>query len=138
MWTRQRCIKHWCIRLSSLDISQLNEQAKTRQLDVRGIVADLYAYEAIHQFDIILMDAMLHFCKNDIDKETALLEHILRPVKPNGQIVIAIQESATRIKHLKKTILNSHSTFDIEEETHFIYEAFHSKFYMIAARKVSV
>ena len=70
---------------STVGIDQMMQEAKRYELQVEGIVADLYEWD-YSGFDHILLDNMLHFAKKDRKREIELVEHILSSGK-SGVIV---------------------------------------------------
>ncbi len=125
------------IDLSEVGINQLNQYAKNENLNVKGIVCDLDRFDQVSEFDIVLLDSMFHFYKNDIDIETARLHRILNSIKPNGIVIIVLQENKFRINYLKSIILSDLYHFVIDVEEHLIYKEVNSKFYMISVQKIN-
>ena len=49
-------------------ISDMAETARREGLDVVGVVADIYDYRVDDDVDIVLLDSMVHFYKQDREK----------------------------------------------------------------------
>ena len=123
------------IDISSVGIEQMNETAERENLLVRGYVSDLHEYQLVSHYDIVLLDSMFHFYKNDVELETSLLLRLLFELKSDGELVIIVQESPLRIKYMKKVINESEAVVRILHERSFIYKEYGGKFYMIVLKK---
>ena len=114
---------------SKVGIEQLKKIAKSENLSLTGIVADLFEFNKFSEYDFVLLDSMFHFTKKDRKKETDLIKRILSEVKSECLIVICIQDTGNKVEILNKTIedgfrLNRHSdktfkyTFEDKESGH--------------------
>ena len=63
------------VDISEVGINQMNKIAKDLKLNVKGIVADIYKFDRIIEYDVILLDSMLHFYKNDKLKDDSILRN---------------------------------------------------------------
>ena len=52
-------------------------RAKAENLDIKGIIGDIYEFEVDTEYDIVLLDSMLHFYKKDKDIEIKLVKRIM-------------------------------------------------------------
>jgi len=123
------------VDLSEVGINQMNEVAKANKLDVKGIVGSYTDYLYTNRHDIILMDSMFHFYKNDLKVETQLLTSLLKDVKSEAIIVLIVQYSKPRIKTLHKIIEMSGVSTRLIEDKIFNYQEFKSEFYMCVLQK---
>ncbi|MDO6674267.1 methyltransferase domain-containing protein [Tenacibaculum sp. 1_MG-2023] len=89
---------------SKVGIAQMNEIGKTKNLDLVGIVADIYDFEQFDEFEIILLDSMFHFAKKDKKKEVGLIQKIISKVKNGGLVVICIQDTGNKVQILNQAI----------------------------------
>ena len=89
---------------SKVGIKQLNEKAIGEKLKLKGIVDDIYQYDAFSDFDFILLDSMFHFNKKDLQKETDFIKRIVDCSKQETVIVFCIQNTGKKISILNSTI----------------------------------
>jgi len=106
---------------SKLGIEQMNNQAKLENLDLTGFVDDIYEFDKYHDFDIVLLDSMFHFQKNDKKKETGLITKIANNIKKGGVICVCIQDTGSKAKTLKETIKDTNLDFEILNDSSLIY-----------------
>ena len=123
------------VDISRVGINQLNKVASTEKLNVIGEVEDYKLIDYLHQYDVILMNSMFHFYKNDILEETKSIKNVLQNLKTNGRLIVIIQENQFRVKHLKRIIDDFQNELTIEHQESFLYQEFNTKFYMISVRK---
>ncbi len=107
---------------SKVGIDQMNSISIREGLKLTGLVGDIYAFDNYPDFDIVLLDSMLHFEKRDKQKETALIDKIANRINKNGLICICIQDTGKKVKILKDTIDNSGIDFDILNDSSLIYK----------------
>ena len=62
--------------------------AQKENLNVTGVVADIVAYEPGRDFDVIILDRVLHMLADDGER-TAVLTKACAHTKPGGFILIA-------------------------------------------------
>ena len=86
---------------SRVGVAQMIERAKTRDLNVTGMVGDFYQFEFPEDYDVIVLDSILHFGK-DGDKELGLLDRVFAHTKEGGYVFIFIHKSRTKEKRLKE------------------------------------
>lgn len=123
------------IDVSAVGIAQLNEIALREGINANGVVADFNRFPFIDQYDVILLDSILHFYKRDKEHELGFLKRLLEQLKPGGRLVNVMQKNASRVRLLKETIDNAPSQFEYEREISFIYREFNSEFHMISILK---
>lgn len=70
--------------ISDVGIQQLNKVAQKEKLQVKGLVADIYSFCITDEYDMVLLDSMSHFYKNDIEKEKKLFMKIIEEIKPGS------------------------------------------------------
>jgi len=107
---------------SSVGIEQMISSAKAEGLNVTGIVADINEFDKYQDFNIVLLDSMLHFEKNDKKTEIILINKILKKIKKNGLICFCIQDTNDKVKILKNTINSSDSEFEILNDSSLKYK----------------
>ncbi|AWW00632.1 class I SAM-dependent methyltransferase [Arcticibacterium luteifluviistationis] len=89
---------------SSVGIEQMNKIAKTENLKLKGITADIFEYDEFAEYDFILLDSMFHFTKNDRKKETEFIERILSEIGKECLVILCIQDTGEKVKILNETI----------------------------------
>ena len=93
------------VDVSSTGITQMLDEANRENIDVHGVVADIVEYEPAEEYDVIVLDRVLHMLKEDDDRWN-VLEKASRATKSGGFILIADTP-----KHLKqiRSFFESHS-----------------------------
>jgi 2-polyprenyl-3-methyl-5-hydroxy-6-metoxy-1,4-benzoquinol methylase len=76
------------VDISKTGIAQMLEEAKREGLDVCGVVADVVAYEPSGEYDVVILDRVLHMLKEDSER-WAVLEKASGVTKSGGFILIA-------------------------------------------------
>jgi tellurite methyltransferase len=54
---------------SKVGIDQMNQISQNENLDLIGIVGDIYTFDRFGEFDMVLLDSMFHFAKKDKERE---------------------------------------------------------------------
>lgn len=120
---------------SAVGISQLNEEAKKRQIAVEGIVDNVYDFSITQDSDVVLLDSMLHFYKSDLEKETKFVEKILTEIKKDGIFVNCILKGDTRESILKNIINDSAYEWEIVMDSYTEYKEANAEFHLLAIKK---
>lgn len=120
---------------SAVGISQLNEEAKKRNIAVEGVVDDAYQFPITEDIDIVLLDSMLHFYKNDLQKETFFVEKILTEIKKDGIFVNCILKGDTRESILKEIVNESEYEWEIVTDGYTEYKEAQAEFHLLAVKK---
>ncbi len=123
------------IDISDVGINQLNELAHKEKLAITTAVMDYKAYKNIFEYDIVLMNSMFHFYKNDIEEEAKSLYWVLNEMKSKAKLILFVQENKSRINLIKKILMDLDLMISIELEKSILYEEFNSKFYFLVIRK---
>jgi len=89
---------------SKVGIDQMNQIAKTKNLDLSGKIADIYTFDQYQEFDVILLDSMFHFAKKDKKKELSLIQKIVNEVSRDVIIIICIQDSGKKVDTLNQAL----------------------------------
>lgn len=121
--------------ISNVGINQLKDVVRLENLNVSADVMDYKIYDRIIDYDIIVMDSMFHFYKNDIVEETKSLKRVLTEMKVDGRLILIIQENKFRNDHIKNIIMDMDLSLTIEFEKSIIYKEFNSKFYFVSILK---
>lgn len=106
---------------SQVGINQMIEKSKLEGLQITGLIGDIYAFDKYQDFDIVLLDSMLHFLKQDKKRETGLIDRIAKRINRIGLICICIQDTGKKVKTLKDTLDLSGIHFDVLNDSSFIY-----------------
>ncbi len=126
------------VDISEVGIKQMNEIAKIEQLKVTGIVQDLNQFEDTKEFDIVLIDSILHFYKKDVMNETKLLNRIIQNMKNRALLVIFMQKNKEREKILKNIFKESSFAFQTIIDKYIKYPDFDADYLMLVVRKVYI
>lgn len=89
---------------SKVGIEQMNQIAKSQNLDLKGVVSDIFEFENFTEYDFVLLDSMFHFTKKDRKKETEFIKKILAEIKDGCLLIVCIQDTGKKVKILNETI----------------------------------
>jgi tellurite methyltransferase len=109
------------VDISNLGASQMMQVARAENLEITGKTADIFKWDEFSEFDIILLDSMFHFEKNDKAKESGLLNKIRKNAKPGSIICICILDSGKKVKILNDIIQSSKVKYDILNDSGLVY-----------------
>lgn len=76
------------VDLSETGITQMLMDARKESLSIEGVVADIVEFKPSEEFDVILLDRVLHMLRDDDDR-ISVLETICQHTKPHGFVLIA-------------------------------------------------
>lgn len=123
------------VDISEVGLVQLNQAAREEGLAIKGIKGDLYTYPVGEQFDIVLLDSILHFYKNDMEKETALLLRIASELKAGGVLAVFIPQGKKREAHLKRILTKFE--WEVLADRYAEYPDFNARYYMYIVKKAT-
>lgn len=106
---------------SDVGIAQLIEKSKAQGLPITGIVADLYRFQSPNNYDAIVLDSILHFEKNDKEKELALLQKVVSMLNLGGYLFVFVHKSPKKEKTLKNWFSQLPPEYEISLERHIDY-----------------
>lgn len=107
---------------SNLGIKQMLEKAEREDLDITGIVSDIYEFDNYRNYGIILIDSIFHFEKRDLQKETDLIRRIAIELKAGGILCICIQDTGKKVSILKNTVRDTKIDWELLNDNAFFYE----------------
>jgi SAM-dependent methyltransferase len=90
------------VDISSVGVSQMLAVSSLEELNIQGIVGDMFEYKIDDNIDIVLLDSMLHFYKRDIEKETCFLLRVMGELRSGGLLCIVVSRSRRIEKELMK------------------------------------
>jgi len=105
---------------SRVGVSQMIQRAKARDLSVTGVVGDLCQFEFPEDYDVIVLDSILHFGK-DSDRELALLDRVFTHTKEGGYVFVFIHRSRTKEKRLKEHVSALVDDWGVVEDRYIDY-----------------
>lgn len=76
------------VDLAPTGIAQLMACASAAELDVECEIADIEEFEANQEYDVVILDRVLHMLGSD-QRRTALLDKVRRWVRPGGHALVA-------------------------------------------------
>lgn len=106
---------------SKVGIDQMNETAKKQGLELTGVVGDIYAFDQLSEYDVVLLDSMFHFQKKDRKKESDFILKILESKKKEALVVFCIPDTGDKIKTLMN-LLESTKDLQIIKQVALVYE----------------
>ncbi|MGB3586030.1 MAG: methyltransferase domain-containing protein [Tunicatimonas sp.] len=89
---------------SKVGIEQMNQVAQSENLNLVGLVGDIYSFNNFSEFDFILLDSMFHFAKKDKKQEIGLVEEIVSQVKAGCLIIVCIQDTGNKVQILNQAL----------------------------------
>lgn len=115
------------IDTSATGVEQMLAEANARGLTVNGIVADFYAADidvSGDKYDLIVLDAMLHFEKADRERELGLLRKAADQLRPGGLLCLFIHKSAHKEGMAKELIADRYPDWPILVDRYidYVYE----------------
>jgi SAM-dependent methyltransferase len=93
------------VDISRSGISQMLEEAAREALDVYGVVADIVEYEPSGDYDVVILDRVLHMLRDDTERR-AVLQKASAVTKSGGYILIA---DTPKHQRLIRSFFESHS-----------------------------
>ena len=76
------------VDVSKTGIAQMLADAKEENLHIEGIVDDIVAFTPNDEYDVVLLDRVLHMLGNDSDRRI-VLQRACHHTKPGGFVLIA-------------------------------------------------
>ncbi|GAA0877162.1 hypothetical protein GCM10009119_01300 [Algoriphagus jejuensis] len=101
---------------SKVGIDQMNQIGQTENLSLIGQVGDIYAFDQFVEFDIILLDSMLHFTKKDKEKEVGLIKRIVADLKKGSLLIVCIQDIGNKVQVLNQSIDSENTRIRLVEK----------------------
>lgn len=89
---------------SKVGIEQMNQISKTERLNLKGKTTNIFEFDKFAEYDIVLLDSMFHFTKNDRKKETEFIKRIISKTKNDCLIVFCIQDTGKKVEILNEAI----------------------------------
>lgn len=89
---------------SKVGIEQMNQIAENENLTLSGEVADIFEFEGFDKYNLVLLNSIFHFTKNDQRKETEFIKRIISKIKKGCLVVFCIQDSEQKVNILNETI----------------------------------
>jgi 2-polyprenyl-3-methyl-5-hydroxy-6-metoxy-1,4-benzoquinol methylase len=126
------------VDISKVGIRQMNQKAKEENLDVIGEISDIYEYPITDVYDIVLLDSMVHFYKNDKAKESNLIKRIATELKVGGIFFNCMLKGTKREKHLKNILNELPIQWEIISDTYTDYPEASSEFHILILKKTKV
>ncbi len=123
------------VDISKVGVSQMMSVAKKEDLNIKGIIADMYSFEIDESVDIVLIDSMLHFYKPDKDREVGFLLRIMDELKVNGLICVVVGKSKKMEIELLRVLDEVESKWDKLIDEYIAYPDKEMDMRMIVRRK---
>ena len=108
---------------SVVGVDQMNQIALREKLPLKGIVANIYEFNNIADFDFLLLDSMFHFEKKDLKRETDFIQRIIQDVKKEALITFCIQDTGKKVSVLNDIIdINPSIQKTTQKEFQYVFE----------------
>ena len=103
------------IDISKVGIDQMNVIATSNNLSLKGFIADIFLFDDFEKYDIVLLNSMFHFSKNDKEKEIAFIKNIVSKIKKGSKIIFCIQDTGKKVEILN-TVISSEKMKNLEDK----------------------
>jgi len=123
------------VDISVVGINNMLAESKRLNLDIIGLVEDIYTFSTINQYDIVLLDSMFHFYKNDREKETNFLIKILEEMKSSSVLCNLLLKSKSNEKYIKSIISKTLEGFTIYKDDYVDYTEANCEYHMYIIQK---
>ncbi|TFG28045.1 class I SAM-dependent methyltransferase [Candidatus Thorarchaeota archaeon] len=124
------------VDISQIGIEQMLREAKKNNLNVRGVIADIYEYPIDSSFDYILLDSMLHFYKREREKEIRFVQRIMNEMRIGAVLCILVSTSKTTESILESIFENESNFWIVLEDKYIRYPKVNSLYRMFIVQKV--
>lgn len=124
------------IDISSVGINQMLEESNKLGLNIEGKVADIYEFNQIQAFDIIVLDSMLHFYKKDKEKETKLFNKVLNDMKKHSIFCNLLLKSKKNEAYIKSLVKSNNNKFEIIFDSYARYIEADCEYHMFVVKKI--
>lgn len=123
------------VDISEVGIKQLLETANKENLNIKCEVADIYSYSIPDTADIILLDSMLHFYKDDFTRETNFVRRIASEIKISGVLCNLIIKGGNREKYFKMILNEMDIIWEVIADEYVKYPEANAEFHMYIIKK---
>lgn len=106
---------------SKVGIDQMLDRSKKEGLEIDGQVDDIFTYDRYSDFDIVILDSMFHFQKNDKKREVDFLTRIAEGIGLGCVICVCIQDTGSKVKTLKETFESTTFEFEVLNDSSLTY-----------------
>lgn len=89
---------------SEVGIDQMNQIGQNEKLNLVGQVGDIYTFDRFSEYEIVLMDSMFHFAKQDKVKEIGLINKVVSEIRNGSLMIVCIQDTGNKVQTLDKAI----------------------------------
>ena len=124
------------VDISKVGVSQMMSIAKKEELNIKGIVADIYSFEIDESVDIVLLDSMLHFYKPDKEREAGLLLRIMDELRVDGLLFVVVWKSKKIETEVLRVFDQAVSKWDTLVDKYIAYPDKEMDMRMIVRRKL--
>ena len=124
------------VDLSKVGIDQMLKKAENLNLNLLGEVSDIYTFDRIGNFDIILLDSMLHFYPKDKVKETGFFNKILNDMKKDSLFCNLLLKSKKNEDYIKYLVKNNNHTFEVVFDGYAKYIEANCEYHMFVIKKI--
>lgn len=108
---------------SKVGIEQMNQIAKSENLNLIGKVADIFEFDSFLEYDFVLLDSMFHFTKKDLKKETEFIKRVLSNIEVGCKLIFCIQDTGKKAEVLN-AIIDTEKSLDrlVDKRFEYIFE----------------
>lgn len=121
--------------VTAVDISSVGlKQIKDKYPEVKTKLSDIYKYK-IDTFDFILLNSIVHFYRNDVNKESGLIKRILSEMKSGSVLVNCMLKNKKSEDILADVISSSNVLYELLAERYIDYPDYKAQYHFIALKK---
>ncbi|UII56378.1 methyltransferase domain-containing protein [Cytobacillus spongiae] len=125
------------VDISQVGLDQMNQIVLDEGLDVTSEVEDVYSFPILAEYDLVLLDSMLHFYQGDIKKETDFIKRVASELKIGGVLCNFMVKGPNREKHIKDTLVGMGIDWEVLRDQYTDYPAFNTSYHMYILKKKS-
>ena len=118
-----------------LGLRYVKEDAKINNVNIEVIREDMYKFKRYKEYDFVLMDSILHFYKNDKDRETLFLKRVIKEMNPGSYFCNCMLKQKQKENYLKRIIQESEYIWENIMETYEYNDKTKAEMHIYIVRK---
>lgn len=91
------------VDVSGVGVAQMLSRARELGLQIFGVVGDVYTFPFETHYDLVVLDAFLHFAK-DAQKELELLGRCAQHLQEQGLFCLFVHKTPQKLRALRKAL----------------------------------
>ncbi|MBB3698475.1 class I SAM-dependent methyltransferase [Flammeovirga yaeyamensis] len=109
--------------VTAVDLSKvgIDQTVATSNNRVKGIVADIFDYNIDQNYQVILLDAVIHCQFEDLDNESLLFDRIEKSLVNYGYVLLITHQWNMREQHLKSLFKKDYPNLEYQFNHHIAH-----------------